>query len=141
MRGQTLRSRWLWAISFALSSISSVAAAADLADPPSAQWGCELSDQRVLQGIMAGLLGRGWTLTSNDNQGNLVAQVIVRGKHTLVVDIAYTTTSYDITYKSSDNLDYQRRRNGSEVIHRNANSWMSNIQNDIAAQLALLCAL
>jgi hypothetical protein len=90
---------------------------------------------------MAGLLGRGWTLTSNDNQGNLVAQVIVRGKHTLVVDIAYTTTSYDITYKSSDNLDYQRRRNGSEVIHRNANSWMSNIQNDIAAQLALLCAL
>jgi hypothetical protein len=58
-----------------------------------------------------------------------------------VVDIAYTTTSYDITYKSSDNLDYRRRRDGREVIHRNANSWMSNIQNDIAAQLALLCAL
>ena len=112
--------------------------AAELIDPPQSEWGCELSDAKVQQGITAGLIGRGWTVTSNDKAGNMVAQVIVRGKHTLVVDVVYTNTSVDINYKSSDNLKY-KNKNGVEHIHRNANSWMDNVKNDITAQLNALC--
>ena len=126
---------------FALTLFGASAHAAKLVDPPSAEWGCELSNERVLQGITAGLIGRGWVLSSNDKNGNLVAQVIVRGKHTLVVDITYTTTSFDIDYKSSDNLKYKVKSDGVAYIHRNANSWMDNIQTDFSAQLLALCGM
>jgi len=126
---------------FALTLFGASAHAAKLVDPPSAEWSCELSDERVLQGITAGLIGRGWVITSNDKNGNLVAQVIVRGKHTLVVDIAYTTTSFDINYKSSDNLKYKVKSDGVAYIHRNANSWMDNIQTDFIVQLQALCGM
>lgn len=115
--------------------------AAPLEDIPESQLLCELSDERMLIGITAGLSARGWIITENDNNGNLVAQVVVRNKHTLIVDIAYTNSSFDINYRDSDNLSYRVRRNGDITIHRNANSWMRNIQQDITAQMNLLCAL
>lgn len=120
---------------------ASTARSANLNDPAPSLWGCELSQEQVLQGITAGLIGRGWTVIENDEQGNLVAQVIVRAKHTLIVDVAYDDQSFDINYKDSDNLDYRIRSNGTPNIHRNANSWMNNIRGDITAQLSALCAL
>jgi len=119
---------------------ASTALSANLNDPAPSLWGCELSQEQVLQGITAALIGRAWSVTENDGQGNLVAQVIVRAKHTLIVDIAYDDQSFDINYKDSVNLEYRIRRNGTAVIHRNANSWMNNIRVDIAAQLSALCA-
>jgi hypothetical protein len=123
----------------AIGFIPSAQATDPLIDPPRTEWGCELNNDKLIQGITAGLIGRGWIVTQNDGSGNLVAQVIVRGKHTLVVDIAYTPRSFDIAYKSSQNLDYKVTRSGSARIHDNANSWMLNIQNDIVAQLSALC--
>jgi hypothetical protein len=124
---------------FALFCASPAAQAAKLIDPPQVEWGCELSDEEVLSGITAGLLGRGWIIRGNDSEGNLVAQVIVRGKHTLVVDIAYTNTMFNITFKNSKNLKYKIGNDGSPRIHRNANSWMNNILIDITPQLVALC--
>ena len=124
---------------FVFFCANSAAQAAKLIDPPQVEWGCELSNEDVLSGITAGLFGRGWFITENDSEGNLVAQVIVRGKHTLVVDIAYTNTTYDITYKSSNKLKYKIGSDGSARIHRNANSWMNNILIDITEQLLSLC--
>lgn len=128
-------------IVFAGVGVASIAQAAKLRDPGPSQWGCELSDDKLMQGITAGLIGRGWIIKSNDGAGNLVAQVIVRGKHTLVVDIKYDSTSFDINYKDSDRLKYKEKSDGTATIHRNANSWMENIQNDITAQLSALCTM
>ena len=126
----------------ALAIFSITSQAADLIELPSVEWGCELSDERMLQGITAGLIGRGWVVTQNDGAGNLVAQVIVRGRHTLIVDIAYTNKSYQIKYKDSKDLKYKVSKDGSSAtIHRNANSWMGNIQNDLTVQLNALCNL
>ena len=124
---------------FVFFCANSAVQAAKLIDPPQVEWGCELSDEDVFSGITAGLFGRGWIITENDSEGNLVAQVIVRGKHTLVVDIVYTNTTYDITYKSSNKLKYKIGSDGSARIHRNANSWMNNILIDITEQLLSLC--
>ena len=120
--------------------IASTVQAARLNDPAPSQWGCELSDVQLMQGITIGLNGRGWTITSNDGQGNLVAQVVVRAKHTLIVDIQYDSQSFDINYKDSVNLEYRVRRNGTANIHRNANSWMQNLQTDITTTLVTFCS-
>ena len=127
------------ASAFAFFCVSPSAQAAKLIDPPQVEWGCELSDEEGFSGITAGLFGRGWIITESDSEGNLVAKVIVRGKHTLVVDIVYTNTTYDITYKSSNKLKYKIGSDGSARIHRNANSWMNNILIDITEQLFSLC--
>jgi hypothetical protein len=111
-----------------------------LVDPPVTTAPCELSQERMLQGINAGLIGRGWIVTDRE-PGLLTAQVIVRGKHTLVVTIKYDTTSYDIDYKSSVNLNYRVTDDGTKMLHPNGNSWMENVRGDIAVQLDLLCSL
>ena len=141
MRIRSMKSCFMALAFVGVIGSASVARSANLNDPAPSLWGCELSQEQVLQGITAGLIGRGWTVIDNDGQGNLVAQVIVRAKHTLIVDIAYDDQSFDINYKDSDNLDYRIRRNGTPNIHRNANSWMNNIRGDITAQLSALCAL
>ena len=115
--------------------------AAILIDTPRAEWGCELSPEQVVQGITSALISRGWIVTDSNSDGNIVAQIIVRNKHTLVVDIAYDKKSYDIAYKSSINLNYKDNGDGTAVIHRNANKWISNIHQDIVKQLSALCTL
>lgn len=139
MRTRGMKSNLMALAIVAGISIASAAQAANLRDPAPSQWGCELSDDDLIHGITAGLVALGWTVTENDGQGNLVAQVIVRGKHTLIVDINYDSQSFDINYKDSDNLDYKVRRNGTIKIHRNANSWMDNIRNNITMRLTALC--
>jgi hypothetical protein len=117
----------------------STAHAADLISIPQAKWGCELSETKALQGINAGLISRGWIITNRETKGHVVAQILVRNKHTLAIDIDYTATTVDIAYKSSDNLNYAVREDGTIEIHKNANRWMSTIRKDILIQLAALC--
>jgi hypothetical protein len=111
-----------------------------LVDPPVTTAPCELSQERMLQGIKAGLVCPGWVIT-DQQPGLLTAQVIVRGKHTLVVTIKYDTTSYDIDYKSSVNLNYRVTDDGTKMLHPNGSAWMENIRKCIAAQLGLMCSL
>ena len=65
----------------------------------------------------------------------------VRSKQKLFIDIAYTKTSFDITYKSSTNLKYEVKEDGTREIHGNANKWMNTVRTDIAKQLSALCGL
>jgi len=50
--------------------------------------------------------------------------------HTAVVDVAYNTRTYDITYKDSKELNYDGTN-----IHRNYNGWIQNLDKGIRAQL------
>ena len=118
----------------------STADAAELVSVPQADWGCELSDEKIVQGINAGLISKDWVITKRDTKGHLVAEIIVRSKHTLTVDIAYTNTTFQITYKSSEDLNY-KIKNGVPEIHTNANRWLKNIQNEMRKQLGALCTL
>ena len=140
--GAWLRAVKIVFVGLLISGLSLSASAATLIDPPAVEsWGCELSTERVLQGIVAGLVGRGWIIKEKTSSNSIVAQVIVRSKYILVVDIEYSGESYDINYKSSDNLGHRDRSDGEIQIHRNANSCMNNIQNDILSQLSAACVL
>ena len=68
---------------------------------------------------MSAIAPRGRVAKSSSTPGPIVAEIVVRGRHTLVVDIEFDSMSFDISYKSSINLSYQVREGGTHIIHRN----------------------
>lgn len=113
-------------------------AAVPLVNPAVSEWGCQLSYDEVKLGLESALIARGWT-TSDQKKGYMQAKVIVRGKHTLVVDINYAETSFAIKYISSDNLKHKIDEEGIEMIHPNAISWMENVRSDATRVLMNMC--
>lgn len=63
--------------------------------------------------------------------GHIVGTLNVR-THQAIVDIAYTTKSYSITYKDSNNLKYDVKQN---TIHENYRSWIQYLDNAIKSRL------
>lgn len=121
-----------------LLAVPSKVQAAPLVNPEPVQVPCETPLKDVKKAIWLALIGRTWNPV--DKGGGLIeAKVVVRGRHTLVVDIKYDTKSVLIRYKSSDNLKYHVS-GGVPQIHKNANSWMANIANDTRNQLLTSCA-
>ena len=114
-------------------------AAKPLLNPGSSEWGCKLSMSEVKRGIDTALLIKEWS-PSDSRTGYTQGKIIVRGKHTLVVDINYTENTFEIKYKSSDNLKYSKNDEGVEMIHPNANSWMSNLNHSISIVLRGKCS-
>lgn len=79
---------------------------------------------------------RDWTFTDL-GPGQLEGTVLVRGKHRATVTIDYTTTGYAITYKDSQNLNYDA---ATGQIHPNYNAWIGNLRGEITAEIATLRA-
>lgn len=50
--------------------------------------------------------------------------------HTAVVEVTYDTRTYNITYKDSQELNYDGTN-----IHKNYNGWVQNLDKGIRAQL------
>jgi hypothetical protein len=112
---------------------------AKLVEPMPNRFGCELEDSRIVQGITAGLVTERWRVTDSERPGHVLARRVVRGKHTLDVDIEYASTSYRLLYRDSQNLDY-KRRDGERRIHGNANKWMRKADQAIALELVEMCS-
>lgn len=79
---------------------------------------------------------RGWGFTE-EAPGHLVGNVAVRAKHFATVDVLFDTQAFTIRHKSSRNLNYNADRG---EIHPNYNSWISNLQQDIQAEITLMKA-
>ena len=126
-------------ISFLGISTAHARAAKPLLNPGPMTWGCSLSMSDVDKGIDTGLIIKEWN-PSDKKTGYTQGNIIVRGKHTLVVDINYTESSFEIKYKSSDNLKHSINSAGVEEIHPNANSWMNNLNHAIATVLKEKCS-
>ena len=86
--------------------------------------------------ILRGGTKRGWTF-QEEGPGHLVGNLAVRNKHFATVDVTFDTQKFSISYKSSQNLNYNA---GRSEIHPNYNSWIRNLQNDIQAEITLLKA-
>ncbi len=84
----------------------------------------------VAKGIMAAGSKHNWTMAIQ-TQGHIVGTLALR-RHTAVVDIFYSTSSYSILYKDSSNLKYDATR---KTIHSNYTSWIRNL--DVAIQKEL----
>ncbi|GGG34166.1 hypothetical protein GCM10010964_22650 [Caldovatus sediminis] len=82
--------------------------------------------QRANQIRRAGA-GRGWQM--QEIRPGLIRGTLVLRDHLAVVDIPYDAQRFSIRYADSRNLLYD-----GASIHRNYNSWVQNLANDIVAQ-------
>lgn len=86
------------------------------------------SSKDIKKAIIRAGAGLGWQMKAKKS-GHIVGTLFLR-EHVAVVDIKYTKKSYSITYKSSQNLNYDGIN-----IHKNYNSWVKNLNRQIQAQL------
>lgn len=88
-----------------------------------------------------------WRVSPGDRPDQIIATLVVRGKHTAVVEITFSEEKYSIRYKSSINLDWNEAKtiistshgqintDTVETIHPNYNKWVSYLNDEIANQL------
>jgi hypothetical protein len=93
--------------------------------------GKPVTHEQVHAAIIRAGAALGWQMA--DEGPNMIVGTIVLRRHTAVIEIPYSTTSYSIKYRSSVNLD---EANG--LIHRNYNGWIQNLTKGIDTQLRLL---
>jgi hypothetical protein len=108
----------------------------------------KLTMEEVQMAIRNSAEKMGWRVEPN-GPGKIIATLVVRNKHTAVVDITYSPESYSITYKSSINLDYADSPQGAPmieeggtvgvrkgpVIHPNYNKWVQQFNDEIFREL------
>ena len=73
----------------------------------------------------------GWKI-KRIKDGHLVGTLYIR-KHVAIVDITFNKKTYNITYKSSQNLNYD-----GSTIHNNYNGWVQNLDRAIQSQFQTL---
>lgn len=83
---------------------------------------------QVKSAIMAAGEARGWSM-KEIAPGHLEG-ILRRGAHIAVVDIKYSTTNYNITYKDSSQLNYDGTQ-----IHMAYNDWIKDLQGGIDSRL------
>lgn len=91
------------------------------------------SAEEVRKAIIAAGGGLGWVM-KEQSPGLIVGTLALR-VHLVVVEIPYTSTSFSIRYKDSQNLKYNA---ADKTIHANYNSWVQNLHNAIVARLSSL---
>jgi hypothetical protein len=93
-----------------------------------------LSLDDVNKALAIAAVAKQWKL-SDTRPGHATATCIVRGKHTIVVDITYTEKTLSIKYKDSTNMLYDKDEDGNETIHTNYNRWVSDFLAEINKEL------
>jgi hypothetical protein len=84
--------------------------------------------EQIKTAIVEAGRAKGWIM-KDIAPGRLDAELHLRS-HVAFVEIAYSPTSYSITYKNSINLNYDGTN-----IHPNYNSWIQNLQREIESRL------
>jgi hypothetical protein len=82
----------------------------------------------VEQAILRAGSGLGWAMKV-EKPGLIAGTLALRG-HTAMVEIPYSRTSYSILYKNSVNLEQH-----GDMIHKNYNGWVQNLDQAIKRQL------
>lgn len=91
-----------------------------------------LTQQQVGKAIRSGAANIGWG-SKQVRPGLIEASIVVRGTYHADVDISYTANSFNVTYKSSKNLNYDKTTG---AIHRNYNRWIANLVKHIQSSLS-----
>jgi hypothetical protein len=91
---------------------------------------------QVREAIVAAATPLGWTVQDAGPQ-LVTATLVVRNKHTIVVDVSYGPSAYSVTYKSSVNMNYEVQGTD-RFIHPNYNKWTKNLVDAIRNETAKL---
>lgn len=77
--------------------------------------------------------GLGWIMIEEE-PGRVRGTLRLR-RHVAIVDVTYDTSSYNIQYVNSTNLNY---REDNRTIHKNYNGWIQNLDTAIQREVAVL---
>lgn len=80
---------------------------------------------------------RSWTV-EDTAPGQALATLMVRGKHTIKVDVTYTDKTISFKYRDSVNMKYGKNEEGKPVIHPFYMKWVDNLMADLRVELARL---
>lgn len=114
--------------------MSHTAIAAKMVDPVVLAVDAGMSKDQVHKAIKLALAQRDWRLES-DKGGLVKASLNVRNRHFVTVQIRYTPKDVEISYVSSEGMDYSQESDGSKEIHRNYNNWTNNLIKSIRVNL------
>ncbi|WP_338526672.1 hypothetical protein NUH87_15095 [Pseudomonas batumici] len=89
----------------------------------------QASQEEVKQAIITALAKREWSV-QRVNPTQVQAEITVREKLHVEIDINYSANGYTIAYRDSRGMDY---RDGK--IHRNYIRWVTFLDQDILAEL------
>jgi hypothetical protein len=96
--------------------------------------GSALSLRDVANAVWTAGLRRGWRI-AEVRPGELTGTLNLRS-HVAVVSITHDTEKFNITYKDSTNLLHS-----GDMIHRNYNSWILNLERDILDEVAKISSM
>ena len=94
------------------------------------------SAEQLRQAIVAAASGKGWSI-ARQADGKLLATLVVRNKHTIVVEIACTADKYSLRYKDSINMKFEER-DGQQLIHPFYNKWVLDFKEAIRIEVLKL---
>ena len=96
--------------------------------------GQDLTLGQVTNAIVLAGMGLKWEMVVAE-PGHIIGTLDLPS-HQAVLDIPYTTKTYSITYKNSQNLLGMVRKDGSVAgIHPNYNGWIENLDIAIRTQI------
>jgi hypothetical protein len=100
------------------------------------------AEQVVHDSVIAGARNRGWEVVSDENN-TLRLKIVVRNRHTVVIDARIIDNAVAIDYVSSENMDYDKGgasardecayvatwqcKKDQEHIHINYGHWVRNL--------------
>jgi photosystem II stability/assembly factor-like uncharacterized protein len=88
---------------------------------------------QVKKAILTAAETKGW-IVNDKGPGKMDATLTVRGKHTIIVLITYTTSSFSINYVDSIDMKYGVKH-GEPSIHPFYNDWVKELEETIAIEL------
>ena len=125
---------WITTLAALLLSFTAVSAHAkweEIYNVEAAEIPAGLSNAKIVKAIQTGGAQRGWVVTE-EGAGHLLATLNIRS-HTVRADIKFTSSSYSITYRDSQNMKFKKGK-----IHGNYNKWVRNLDGDIQRALMLV---
>ena len=94
--------------------------------------GRTMTNALVRDAVIRAANSLGWALAP-DGEQKFVGTLVVRSKHTVVVDISYSPDRYSVVYKSSIDMKYDIK-NGVPVIHPYYNDWAKKLVDAIRVE-------
>ncbi|MEO8742374.1 MAG: hypothetical protein ABI365_04195 [Lysobacteraceae bacterium] len=88
--------------------------------------------EKVHDAIVQAGASRGWMVTAEQPR-QLTLRNVIRGKHTVVVNVSYDRHGVDVSYVSSENLNYEMRGDVA-YIHPKYNEWIEKLLVGIVAK-------
>jgi len=110
---------------------------APLVDPDPVSIPSGLSDEQIVKDIKRALIGRGWSITT-EQPGEIQSTLHLRD-HVARIKVTYDAKQVRLAYMDSSNLDYKLKR-GQPVIHGNYLGWIGFLVNDLNTNFTVSAA-